>query len=558
MAKGNAEEIKAQSEGLRGTITEELINGDGYFSEAAKNLIKFHGIYQQENRDNRKERKEKSYQFMVRTKLPGGQLTGKQYLAHDYIASEFGDNTLRITTRQGFQFHGVIMGDLIGTMRHLNDVLVTTYGACGDVVRNVMACPEPTRDPQKLAIQEFANDLTLALFPRSNAYHQIWIDDEAMVEEKVIAEPLYGNTYLPRKFKVAIALEGDNCVDVFTNDVGLVAIFDENKILIGFNVLAGGGMGTTHNNQETFPRLADVVGFVRPQDVIEVVKGIVTIHRDYGDRTNRKHARLKYVLHDWGVERFRTELQALVPFEIQDARPMPDFDVPDHMGWNKIDEDTYYLGIPVENGRIGDFGKYRLRSGLRAIIEKFDLPMRLTAQQSLILSDIKASDRPAIEQMIEEYGIRTVEQLSNIRRFSLACVALPTCGLAIAEAERALPDIITELDETLKDIGLPNHNISVRMTGCPNGCARPYVAEIAFVGRSLDKYTVYLAGNPDGTRLNQVFMDLVHVKELIPRLRPVLELYRDGRSDGEEFGDYCNRIGIEELRSLIHGETSSD
>lgn len=559
MAKESVESIKAQSQGLRGSIADELANNESYFTEAAKQLIKFHGMYQYEDRDARqKDRTAKQYQFMIRTKLPGGQLTAEQYLAQDGIASKYGNDTLRITTRQCFQFYGVIQDDLRGTLQALNHSFVTTFGACGDVVRNVIACPVPSSDPQRTAVQEFAAQLTQALFPSTNAYHQIWLDGQAMIEERVIEEPLYGATYLPRKFKIAIAFAGDNCVDVFTNDVGLIALFDANNTLQGFNVVVGGGMGQTHNNAATFARLADLLGFVTPGQVIETVKAIIAIHRDYGDRTNRKHARLKYVLHEWGVDRFREELQTRLTFPLQIPRPMPDFQIHDHLGWNEQDGGLCYLGVPVENGRIADWGTYQLRSGLRAIIEQFQLSVRLTPQQNILLTGISADQRAAIQQLLVEFGIRTVDQISSIRRYSLACPALPTCGLAIAEAERTLPDVINQLEAVLEDLGLGDEPISIRMTGCPNGCARPYVAEIAFVGRSLNKYTVYLGGSIIGTRLAQPFLDLVHMDHLVSTLRPILEFYRDQRIEDEAFGDFCHRVGLDRLRSLVDLAAAAD
>jgi sulfite reductase (ferredoxin) len=555
MAKESVENIKAQSQGLRGSLADELGNDENYFTEAAKQLIKFHGMYQYEDRDARqKDRTAKQYQFMIRTKLPGGKLTAEQYLAQDEIASAYGNDTLRITTRQCFQFHGVIRDDLRDTLQALNRSFVTTFGACGDVVRNVIACPVPTADPQRAAVQDFAQHLTQALFPKTNAYHQIWLDGQAMIDERITEEPLYGPTYLPRKFKIAIAFAGDNCVDVFTNDVGLIALFDEANRLQGFNVVVGGGMGLTHNNEETFARLADMLGFVTPEQVIETVKGIVTLHRDYGDRTNRKHARLKYVLHEWGIDRFREELRTRLTFLLQSPRPMPDFKIHDHLGWQEQGEGLWYLGLPVENGRIAD----RLRGGLRAIVEKFQLSVRLTPQQNILLTGIPADQRFAIDQVLAEFGIRTVEQISMIRRYSLACPALPTCGLAITEAERALPDVLSQLEVVLEDLGLGDEPISIRMTGCPNGCARPYVAEIAFVGRSLNKYMIYLGGSIIGTRLAQPFLDLVHTDHLVSTLRPILKCYRDQHLEAEAFGDFCQRVGLDHLRSLTDLAAAAD
>lgn len=556
MSKTNVEQVKAESRGLRGTLSEELENGDAFLSEAGKQLIKFHGSYQQEDRDARKgaERGSKQYQFMIRSKLPGGALTAAQYLVHDQIASLYGDETLRITTRQGIQFYGVIKGDLRATIRTLNNALVTTFGACGDVVRNVMACPAPTSDPRHRVVQQTAHHLSAELLPRTKAYHQIWIEGEALLEEE--EDPLYGKTYLPRKFKAAVAFPGDNCVDIFTQDVGLVALFDEQGAHLGFNVLAGGGMGMTHNNEETFPRLADVIAFIQPDQVVETVKEIVSIHRDFGDRANRKHARLKYILHDRGVEWFREELQRRLPFALEAPRPMPAFKIQDHLGWHEQGDGKLFLGIPVENGRIHNREGLRLRDGLRAVIESFSPTIRLTPQQNILLADLDPLDRPAIEALLAAHQIKLVEQYSGVRRYGLACPALPTCGLAITEAERALPGVLDQIEDILEELGLLDDPIHIRMTGCPNGCARPYAAEIGLVGRSLNKYTIFLAGNAVGTRLNEVFLDLIPLDEIAVTLRPVLTHYREGRHLGESFGDFCTRIGLETLRKITKAALS--
>lgn len=551
--KPTVETIKADSEGLRGPLNEELANSEAYFSEAGKQLIKFHGIYQQHDRDVRRGEAEHDHyhQFMLRTKVPGGQLTAEQYLVHDDLASAYGNGTLRITTRECFQLHGLIKNELRDTLRHLNHALVTSFGACGDVVRNVMACPAPTSDPQRLAVQEFALQLTEALFPRTSSYHQIWLDGEAMIEDKEIPDPLYGKTYLPRKFKIAIAHAGDNCVDIFTNDIGLVALFDEAGILAGFNLLVGGGMSMTHNNEDTFPRLADVLVFIEPEQVLETVKAVVTIHRDFGNRENRKNARLKYILHEWGTERFREELQRRVDFPLQTAREMPAFEIHDHLGWHEQGDGRWYLGIPVDSGRIIDRDDMCIRTGLRTIITRYNLPVRLTAQQNILLTNIEPQDRAAIEALLAEYHILTVEQISATHRQALACPAMPTCGLAIAEAERVMPEVVSAFEALLTELNIPDEPIMMRMTGCPNGCARPYVAEIGFVGRALNKYTIFLGGNHQGTRLAESFLDLIHLDQLVPTLRPIVTLFRDTHEPGEHFGDFCRRIGFETLRELI-------
>jgi sulfite reductase (ferredoxin) len=555
MAKKSPEQIKAESRGLRGTIADELANADRYFTDEADKLLKFHGIYQQEDRDARKaDRTQDHHSMMIRTKLPGGRLTPAQYIAHDEVASKYANGTLRITTRECFQFHGVLKGELRQTMREINAALVTSLGACGDIVRNVMACPAPTADPHRRAVQDFALTLSDALFPKTNAYHQIWLDGEPLIDDHEIDEPLYGRTYLPRKFKIGIAYAGDNCVDVYTHDIGLVGMFADDGALAGFNLLAGGGMGMTHNNDATYARLGDEIGFITPDQVLPAVQAIVTIHRDFGDRENRKHARLKYVLAERGVDWFRAELETRAGFTLAPVRPMPAFRVDDHLGWHEQGDGRWFLGLHVESGRIIDRGNYRLRSGIRALVERFQLPVRLTAQQNLLLTDIAPDDRAAIEAVLDEYGIRRVENISAMRRAGLACVALPTCGLAITEAERVFPQVISEFEDALEDIGLGDADIAARMTGCPNGCARPYVAEIAFVGRSLDKYTVFLGGNPAGTRLAKPFLDLVPLAQLVPTLRPVLERYRDERDAGEPFGDFVMRVGLETLREQVPDE----
>jgi sulfite reductase (ferredoxin) len=549
MSNVNVEQVKLESHGLRGPLEADLENSDGFLSEAGKVLIKFHGSYEQTNRDQRgAAAANKEYSFMIRSKLPGGRLTADQYLAHDDIADQFGNSTLRITTRQGIQFHGVIKSNLRNTLRALNHKLVTTFGACGDVVRNVMCCPAPTADPQRLIVQKLADALSDATLPRTRAYHQIWIDGDAMVQDE--ADKLYGQTYLPRKFKTAIAFAGDNCVDIFTNDAGLIALFDDKNQLIGFNVVAGGGMGVTHNNEETFARLADVVGFVEPDQALDVIKAIVTVHRDFGDRTNRKHARLKYVLHEWGLEKFRAELQTRVPFPVQDPRPMPAFVVEDHLGWNEAGDGTWYVGLPIDSGRIADFGANRMRSGIREIVRRLNTSVRLTAQQNILLADIRPEDKATVDALLSEYGITTVDKITGLRRNSLACPAMPTCGLAITEAERALPHVVEEIEGVLEETGLIQEPIVMRMTGCPNGCARPYVAELAFVGRSLNKYVIYLGGNVTGTRLARPFLDVIPIDKLAVTLKPVFEHFRDERGAGEAFGDYCDRVGFDYLKQF--------
>lgn len=546
MSKLNVEQVKAESGGLRGPLPDDLTSADAFLSEAGRILIKFHGSYEQTNRDKRGPAKE--YNFMVRSKLPGGQLTAAQYLAHDDIATRYGNGSLRITTRQGIQFHGVVKGHLRDTIRSINDALVTTFGACGDVVRNVMCCPAHTDDPQRLAVQRIATLLSAETLPKTRAYHQIWVDGEPIVADE--EDPLYGKTYLPRKFKAAIAFAGDNCMDIFTNDAGLIALFDGDRQLTGFNVVAGGGMGVTHNKEATFARLADVVGFVAPEYAVDVIKAIVTVHRDFGDRTDRRHARLKYVLHEWGLAKFREQLQGRVAFPIHPPHPMPPFEVLDHLGWEPQREGLWSLGLPIDSGRIADVGDRRLRSGLREVVGRFSPSVQFTAQQNVLVSGIRTEDRAVVTDMLRSHGVVTVDEISGLRRNSLACPALPTCGLALGEAERVLPSVTRDVERVLAEVGLPDEPIVFRMTGCPNGCARPYVAEVALVGRSLDKYLLYLGGNVAGTRLARPFLDLIPLGKVGDALKPLFAKFREDRQTGEGFGDYCERVGFDYLATL--------
>ena len=555
MSKVSVESIKIASQGLYGPLAAEINTAEAYLSEAAKQLIKFHGLYQQHDREVRKhELQAEHYSFMLRTKLPGGELTAAQYLLLDDLADQYANGTLRLTTRQTIQFHGMVKWDVRPTIRALNQALITTLGACGDVVRNVMACPAPTSDPRRQQVQAFATELSLALAPATQAYHQIWLNGEEMVNENPhpVPEPLYGESYLPRKFKIGIAFEGDNCVDVFTQDVGLVALFDENTLL-GFNLLVGGGMGLTHGKEETFARLADLVGFITPDQVLETVRAIVTVHRDFGNRENRKRARLKYVLHEWGVPRFQEELQARLSFPLAPARPQPAFTLEDHLGWHEQGDGRWYLGLYVESGRIADQPDHLLRSALRTLLQQYGFGVRLTAQQSLLLTNIPAELRDEVDHILLSHGVDPLGELSGVRRYSLACPALPTCGLAIAEAERTMPHLLGELEGVLEELGLRDESLTLRVTGCPNGCARPYVAEVALVGRSLNKYTLFLGGHPAGTRLAERFIDILPYEQVIPTLHTLLAHFQTHRHPAEPFGDFVHRVGLDGLRELVSG-----
>ncbi|HEU5378773.1 MAG TPA: NADPH-dependent assimilatory sulfite reductase hemoprotein subunit [Ktedonobacteraceae bacterium] len=556
------ERVKQGSRRLRGQIAEELQQDSRRFSEEQVQLLKFHGTYQQENRDQRSLRKaageEKAYQFMVRSRIPGGVLTAEQYLAEDELAGRYANSTLRITTRQGLQLHGVLKGDLRATIREINAALLSTLAACGDVNRNVMACPAPTANRAHARAHEIAHTLAMHLAPRSQAYHEIWIDGEQVetVQREEEAEPIYGTSYLPRKFKIGVAFPGDNCIDVYTQDVGLVACLEgepqtEDERLAGFTVLIGGGMGMTHGKTETYPRLAEPLCYAPADEVVKIVETIVTIQRDYGDRQNRKHARMKYVVEERGIAWFRAELEQRLGYSVQDPRPLTWQGVEDHLGWHAQGDGNWFLGLSVTNGRIKDEGTRRLRTGLRAVIAEFRPGVHLTAQQNILLTDIPRSQRRVLTERLAEYGLVTDPSRLGIQRFALACPALPTCGLALAEAERVSPDVVRQIEDELRVLGLEDEALSIRMTGCPNGCARPFMGDIGFVGRTKDVYNIYIGGDQANTRLNTLYASLVHLKDLAATVRPLLEIWRDARQPGESFGDFTHRVGVEYLRARV-------
>jgi len=553
------EKIKEASRGLRGSLAPELAADTSHFEDAAAQLLKFHGVYQQDDRDTRRQRSdaglEPDYAFMVRCKIPGGVLTADQYLVLDELAGRYGNGTLRVTTRQDNQFHGVVKGDLKRTIRALNNALVTTLGACGDVQRNVMSCPAPLpgglRD-QALAV---ARQISARLLPRTRAYHEIWLNGNQVAEGAPAPEPepIYGERYLPRKFKTAIASPDDNCTDVYSNDLGFVVIPDGDS-LAGFNVLVGGGLGMTHGKKVTYPRLADPLGFATPEDVVQVAEAVITVQRDYGDRRDRRHARLKYLLDDRGLDWFRAQVEQRLGRPLRPPAPVRISDVHDHLGWHDQGGGRSFYGLFVENGRIQDAEDAQLRTAVRRIVEVFRAGVHFTPQQNLLLTGIAEERRAALDAMLADHGVRPTGVISTVRRWSMACPALPTCGLALAEAERALPGVIDELEGELERLGLADVRLTVRMTGCPNGCARPYTADLAFVGRSADKYTIFVGGSVLGTTLATAYADLVPRRRLVAQVRPLLERYRVERLPGEGLGDFWCRIGVDELRNSAVAE----
>jgi sulfite reductase (ferredoxin) len=566
------EAIKLASEYLRSQVAEEVADRQSPFSEEAATILKFHGSYQQDDRDLRgklkKEGKAKAHQFMIRVRIVGGRLSAAQYLACDNLAQSIGNRSLRITTRQEFQLHGVLKQDLKSTIRRINECLMSTLAACGDVERNVLSCPAPILNSVRDALQADAVRWASHCAPRSSSYWEIWLDGEkieslpAAGEARVPTpgddpvEPLYGKTYLPRKFKTAFALPEDNCTDIHANDLGFLGVVRQGQLL-GYNVLVGGGLGTTPSSQKTFPFLAVPLCYVDRSDVLEIGEAVLKVFRDFGNRSDRKRARLKYIISDWGLPAFRAKIEEYLGHPVRDPQDVFVSDVDDHLGWHHQGDGKLFLGIPVENGRIRDQGTHRLGSGLRAFFERYQTPARLTCQQSILLIDLEPSWRREIEAWLEAYGIAAVEQISTVRRWSMACPALPTCGLAVTEAERALPSIIDQLEVELGQLGLDQERLTVRMTGCPNGCARPYNADIGLVGRSAHinpdgtpgpgTYTIFLGGRTIGDRLNVEFKDYVPYDRIVAQLRPVFVRFKAERRDGESFGDFCDRIGAAEL-----------
>jgi sulfite reductase (ferredoxin) len=547
--------VKENSRALRGTIAEELASHHEKLGDADKNLLKFHGSYQQEDRDARKARRTdgrgKSHIFMVRCKIPGGRVTASQYLALDELAGTHASGTLRFTSRQGIQFHGVLKNNLKRTIAGINATLLTTLGACGDVNRNVMACPAPIRGVRD-RMQATANEIALHLAPRTKAYHEIWLDGEPTEKSGQDEEPIYGKVYLPRKFKVGLGLPDDNCVDVFAQDLGLLAI-PEKDGFAGYNLLVGGGMGMSHGNEQTFPYLGKPICFVAENEVVTACEAVVKLFRDHGNRADRKRARIKYVVHDWGVERFRSVLAEYLPGKLEHPRriKVTGFDL--HLGAHPQGDGRWWYGVSVENGRVKDDGSRRLRSGLRAIVDRFRPEVRLTPMQDVLLCGLSGSDLPILETMLDQYGIPRPGSISPSRRYSIACPAIPTCGLAISEAERALPSILDELEGALRDLGLEHEAVSVRMTGCPNGCARPYQSDVGIVGRSGDKYVVYVGGRALGDRLNFELRDLTPRNEIVSTLLPLLRKFKEERAGSESFGDFCQRIGPKAARAAVGG-----
>jgi sulfite reductase (NADPH) hemoprotein beta-component len=539
------EYIKIDSNYLRGTIADGLADlSTGSMCEDDQQLLKFHGTYQQDDRDiragRRKHKLEKAFSFMIRIRVPGGVATPHQWLETDRLATQFANGTIKLTTRQAFQFHGIIKSNLKRTIAEINQTAMDTIAACGDVNRNVMCNPNPHLSSIHAQALKAAEDISAHLTPQTRAYHEIWLDGEKVESTEEDFEPIYGKTYLPRKFKITIAVPPSNDVDIYANCLSFIAIVEDGE-LVGYNVAVGGGMGSTHGNEATYPRIADVIGFCTPEQVVNVAEKVVLVQRDFGDRTDRKHSRFKYTVDDYGPAWILAKINEYLGYELGPVRDFKFEDNGDRYGWVEDSNGNSHLTLFIAGGRVLDTPSYPMRSGLREIAKIHDGDFRLTANQNLIIANVSPAKRPEIEKLLAEYGIKDSHLKSALRLNSMACVALPTCGLSLAEAERYLPDLITELEESLEENGLRHDAITIRMTGCPNGCARPFIAEIGFVGRGPSAYNVYLGGGFAGQRLSKLYRENVPAEKIKPLLAPIFESYAKERNEGERFGDFCIR-----------------
>ncbi|AOS44164.1 Sulfite reductase [NADPH] hemoprotein beta-component [Lacunisphaera limnophila] len=530
------------------------------FSEDDEQFIKFHGIYQQDDRDLRKTGKK--WLVMIRGRIPGGIMTSAQWQVFDDLATQYGNNTLRLTTRQSIQFHGVVKNGLGPLIKRINDSLLSTLAACGDVNRNITASPTPAYTQARAQVIEDAYLVTEALAPKTPAYHSIWVDNVQLnldaPENTAFTDPLYGQTYLPRKFKTSFVIPPVNDMDVYTNDLGFIAVVEGDRLL-GYNLAVGGGLGRSHGNDQTYTRLADVIGFIPRDKVVEVARAVLTIHRDFGDRTNRKHARLKYVVAERGVAWLTAELNRRTGNALAGVRRFEFTSTGDLLGWHRAVDGSQFLTLFVQTGRIKDVPGHAMKSALRAVAEKFPhIEFRISANQNVILANVPPADQAGITALLATHGVKTENQTSILHAASMACPSLPTCGLGLAESERALPGLINRIEKVAAELGLAGEEIIIRSTGCPNGCARPYMAELGFVGKAPGKYQLWLGGNGSGTRLNQVYKEVIKEAELEAELRPLLTRWKNERLTGERFGDFSTRILLPEAaRAAAAAQTAA-
>lgn len=549
------ETIKESSQFLRGNLVEELTDSNEFVSDDSYELLKFHGSYQGYDRDTATERKkqglDKEWEFMVRMVAPAGVLKPEQYLKLDKICEQYANNTLRITTRETFQFHCIVKNNLKKHIAAINETLIDTLGGCGDVVRNVTCSPAPIKDQKHQKLLEDTYAIAKFCKPTTSSYHEIWLNGENIASKsEKDKEDLYGTTYLPRKFKIGLAFPEDNSIDALTHDIGIFPIY-EGENLSGYNIYIGGGMGMTHNKKDTYPRLASPLAFIEPQDLLSAVSAIIKLQRDHGDRTNRKHARLKYVVEEKGKEWTKKTFTKYFGKETQDVKDMGELGYVDHMGWHEQKDGKWYLGIPIPSGRIIDREEEKIRTGLRNVIKQFNLTSILTPDQNIILCDIEEKDKNDITKIIKEHNIKLIEDISRLERNTLACVALPTCGKALAEAERIQIPLIKEFDATTEKHGIENEELSLRIAGCPNGCSRPYVSDIGIVGRMPGHYAIFIGGNYAGTRLNQKILDRVPYEHLNELYDFLLDLFVTNRKDKQPFGNFVTEYGIDKISTHI-------
>ncbi|WP_293153853.1 MULTISPECIES: sulfite reductase, ferredoxin dependent [unclassified Microcoleus] len=574
-----SEGLKERSNYLREPVATELLQETTHFTEDGIQILKFHGSYQQDNRDNRVKGQEKDYQFMLRTRNPGGLVPPQLFLALDKLSEEYGNHTLRVTTRQGFQIHGVLKKNLKAVFSSIIKNMGSTLGACGDLNRNVMAPPAPYKNrPEYQYALQYANNVADLLTPQTGAYYEIWLDGEKAIsaeEDPAVKaarqqngngtifsedkeEPIYGEHYMPRKFKCSVTVPGDNSIDLYSQDLSLVVITNEAGELQGFDVFAGGGLGRTHNKEETFARVADEICYVAKDDVYNLVKAIVATQRDFGDRTDRRHARLKYLINDKGVKWFQEKVAEYFGKPLEAFKPLPEWKYFDFLGWHEQGDGKLFVGISVENGRIKDEGSFQLKTALREIVQKYNVPLLVTPHQNVTIYDISPDIKSEIQGILDRSGIKAETAIDPLVRYAMACPAMPTCGLAITESERVIPSILERIRASLTKVGLPDEHFVVRMTGCPNGCARPYMAELGFVGSSPESYQIWLGGSPSQTRLAKPIEEKLHVNDFEAFLEPIFVYFKQKRQQSESFGDFCDRVGLESIRQFVTNHQSAD
>jgi len=567
------EGYKLASNHLKGNIAAELADTSSEIvSDETYELLKFHGSYFGYDRDSATSRKkaglDKEYEFMVRMKCPGGRLSAAQYVALDLLAEKYANGALRITTRETFQFHCVKKTAMKPLIADINHLLLSTLGGCGDIVRNITMCPAPIKDSVHAKLEADGYTLAAQLAPKTNSYYEIWLDGEKVHDYKFNPtphsgeelEPLYGDTYMPRKFKIGIATPEDNCVDVLTNDLAILSLFDgaDGQEHIGYNFAIGGGLGMKHNSAKTFARLASPIMFVPPELFIPATEAVIKLQRDHGDRGDRQHARLKYVMAEKGEAWAKSELEKYIGREMDAPKAMKRFAVDDHIGWHEQGDGKWFFGVPVSSGRVVDREAEQIRTGLRAVILEYGMDLVLTADQNIILCDIEASEKPRIEQILHEHGVKLASDITPVYRNMLACVSYPTCGKALAEAERIKLPLVAEIEKVMAENNVLDERISIRIAGCPNGCSRPTVGDIGIIGRMPDNYTIHIGGDFAGTRLNEKIFDKVHYDDLPKALSPMFKLWNEQRLDGEDFGDFCTRYGVAAVKNYAVEQLNTD